>query len=91
MLTNEDIKILSDLMDKKLEPIKEQLDIIKEDTEITRAVVNELVEWVDYNFRDEYPFPVDKKKRSYIIKAPIFGVLFHNLFFLKVNIQEICQ
>lgn len=62
MLTPEDLKLLSDLMDKKLEPIYEKLDVIEEDTKITRAVVNELVEWVDYNFHDEYPFPVDKKK-----------------------------
>ena len=61
MLTAEDIKLLSELIDKKLEPIKEQLDIIKEDTEITREATNELIEWVDYNFRDQYPFPADKK------------------------------
>ena len=76
MLTAEDIKLLSDLMDQKLEPInnrldkvdqrldkiEERLEVVEENTEVTRAVVNELVEWVDYNFRDQYPFPVDKKK-----------------------------
>ncbi len=69
MLTPEDIKLLSDLMDEKLKPVNERLDKIeddieeiKENTEITRAVTNEIVEWIDYNFRDQYPFPVDKKK-----------------------------
>lgn len=62
MLTPEDIKLLSDLMDEKLKPINERLDVIEENTEITRAVTNEIVEWIDYNFRDQYPFPVDKKK-----------------------------
>lgn len=73
-MTNEEIKLITDvvtksvtdsmtqLIDKKLAPIYEKLEVIEEDTKITRAVVNELVEWVDYNFHDEYPFPVDKKK-----------------------------
>ena len=73
-MTNEEIKLITDvvtksvtdsmtqLIDEKLAPIYEKLEVIEEDTKITRAVVNELVEWVDYNFHDEYPFPVDKKK-----------------------------
>ena len=74
MLTSEDIKLLSQLMDDKLKPIndrldsieerldkvEEDIDIIKENTDVTRVVTNELVEWVDYNFRDKYPFPVEK-------------------------------
>lgn len=81
MLTPEDMQLLSELMDKKLEPIntkldkieerldnveerldnvEERLDSIEENTEITRAVANELVEWVDFNFHKEYPFPVKK-------------------------------
>lgn len=60
---------MSKLIDEKLKPINDRLDKIEEDieeikenTEITRAVTNEIVEWIDYNFHDEYPFPVDKKK-----------------------------
>ncbi len=74
MLTKEDIQLLSQLMDEKLDekldkkldeklkPIKEQLEGIKEDTEITRVAVNEVIKWIDINFRDEYPFPVEDKK-----------------------------
>lgn len=73
MLTPEDLKqmteVMSQMMDEKLKPISERLDqiedrleAVEENTKVTRAVVNELVEWVDYNFHDEYPFPVDKKK-----------------------------
>lgn len=76
MLTPEDIKMIADLMDEKLKPvndkfdsiesrlnkIEEDIEEIKENTEITRVVTNEIVEWIDYNFRDEYPFPVDKKE-----------------------------
>lgn len=53
MLTAEDLQAISDLMDKKLAPIKE-------DTEITRDTVNSVVEWIDFYFRDERPFPVDE-------------------------------
>ena len=35
MLTSEDIKLLSQLMDEKLKPINERLDTIEENTEIT--------------------------------------------------------
>ncbi len=69
MLSPEDIKMIANIMDEKLKPVNDRLDKIEEDieeikenTEITRAVTNEIVEWIDYNFRDEYPFPVDKKK-----------------------------
>lgn len=75
MLTPEDIKLLSQLMDEKINPInekldniegrldniEERLDIIEENTEVTRAVTNEIVKWIDYNFRDQYPFPVEDK------------------------------
>lgn len=71
MLTPEDMKLLSDLMDKKLEPIntklndiEERLDGIEEDTEITRATVNEIVEWIDFNLRDKYPFPVGTEPKK---------------------------
>lgn len=68
MLTKEDLKLLSGLMEEKLKPInerldnmQEQLDEIKENTEITRDVLNEVVKWIDSNFRDDYPFPVEKQ------------------------------
>lgn len=68
MLTKEDLQLLSGLMDEKLNPInerldnmQEQLDEIKENTEITRDVLNEVVKWIDSNFRDDYPFPVEKQ------------------------------
>lgn len=68
MLTKEDLQLLSGLMDEKLKPInerldnmQEQLDEIKENTEITRDVLNEVVKWIDSNFRDDYPFPVEKQ------------------------------
>ena len=68
MLTKEDIQLLSGLMDEKLKPINErldnmqdQLDEIKENTEITRDVLNEVAKWIDSNFRDDYPLPVEKQ------------------------------
>lgn len=65
MLTPEDIQLLSQLMDQKLDeklkPIKEELADIKEDTEITRVAVNEVIKWIDINFRDDYPFPTEDK------------------------------
>lgn len=70
MLTKEDLQLLSQLMDEKLDkkldeklkPIKEQLEEIREDTEITRVAVNEVIKWIDVNFRDDYPFPVEDKQ-----------------------------
>lgn len=70
MLTKEDLQLLSQLMDEKLDkkldeklkPIKEQLAEIREDTEITRVAVNEIIKWIDVNFRDDYPFPVEDKQ-----------------------------
>lgn len=62
MLTKEDIQLLSQLMDEKLKPINERLDVIEENTEVTRSVLNEVVKWIDVNFRDEYPFPTEDKQ-----------------------------
>ena len=76
MLTKEDLQLLSQLMDDKLEPINkrlngidkrldgidERLDTIEENTEITRSVLNEVVKWIDVNVRDEYPFPTEDKQ-----------------------------
>ncbi len=61
MLTKEDLQLLSGLMDEKLKPINERLEAIEENTEITRDVLNEVVKWIDSNFRDDYPFPVEKQ------------------------------
>lgn len=68
-MTKEDLQQLSDLIDKKLEPINNRLDkieddiaAIKEDTKITRAATNELVKWVEVNADEKSnPFPVDRK------------------------------
>mgnify|MGYP001086296304 FL=1 len=76
MLTNEDLQALSSLMDKKLEPINSRLDnmdqrldrmeediaIIKEDGQITREVINDIGEWVDYYFHKDKPYPIDKEE-----------------------------
>ena len=69
MLTPEDIKTIADLMKESLKPINERLDKIEEDieeikenTEITRVATNEVIQWIDEYFRDDYPFPVDEKK-----------------------------
>lgn len=75
MLTPEDVQLLSELLDKKLddrlkpinehlEAIDERLDTIEENTEITRTVLNEVVKWIDFYFRDEYPFPVEVDKKA---------------------------
>lgn len=71
MLSKEDIQLLSDMFDKKLDeklkPIqediaqmKEDIAIIKEDTAAALYSSSELVRWVDINFRHKYPFPVDR-------------------------------
>lgn len=69
MLTKEDIQLLSQLMDEKIKPINERLDkmderldVIEENTEITRVAVNEIIKWIDVNFRNDYPFPVEDKQ-----------------------------
>lgn len=78
MLTAEDIKTIADLMNESLKPIherldkvdqrldsmEEQLEAIKEDTEITRTTTNEVVEWIDENFRKKLPFPVGTAPRA---------------------------
>lgn len=61
MLTKEDLQLLSQLMDEKLEPIKKELSEIKEHAEISREVLNSVVDWIDVYFRKDYPFPADKK------------------------------
>lgn len=66
---------MSELIDEKLKPINERLDRIEEDieeikenTEITRTTVNEVVEWIDLNFREDYPFPVGTSPRNKAMK-----------------------
>lgn len=48
-------------MDSRLDAMDRRLDAIEENTQVTRDVLSEVVKWIDYNFRDEYPFPVDKQ------------------------------
>lgn len=71
-MTNEELKQLREMIkevvseelgpiNERLDNIQEQLDEIKENTEITRDVLNEVVKWIDNNFRDDYPFPVEKQ------------------------------
>lgn len=62
MLTKEDLQLLSQLMDEKLEPINKRLDVIEDNTEVTRSVLNEVVKWIDVYFREDYPFPVEDKQ-----------------------------
>ena len=70
-LTAEDLKAISDLMDKKLEPIKEDISTIKEDIEtmkedieITREATNQILEWFDTYQRSDFdkPFPAPVKE-----------------------------
>ena len=49
------------MMDEKLAPIKEDLEIIKEDAQEVRLTVEEICKWIDLNFDYKYPFPIDKK------------------------------
>ena len=64
-MTNEEMKqireMMKELVSEELQPIKERLEVIEENTEITRDVLNEVVKWIDSNFRDDYPFPVEKQ------------------------------
>lgn len=53
-----------DKVDERLDKVEERLDVIEENTEITRTVLNEVVKWIDFYFRDEYPFPVDIDKKA---------------------------
>ena len=53
-LTKEDLQAIGELMDAKLEPIKENIAEMKEDiaeikehAEITRSATNSLVEWAE--------------------------------------------
>ena len=73
-MTKEEIQLLSELIDKKLDPIndrleklevqmieiKEDITEIKEDAKITRVTVNEIGKWVELNSTSSNPFPVDK-------------------------------
>ena len=61
-------EMMKEVVSEELEPInahldniQDQLDEIKENTEITRDVLNEVAKWIDSNFRDDYPLPVEKQ------------------------------
>lgn len=43
-----------------IKQVEERLDELEESNEIIRYSTNELVNWVDVNFRHTYPFPVDR-------------------------------
>lgn len=47
-------------MQGDISQIKERLDELEESNEIIKYSTNELVRWVDTNFRHKYPFPVDR-------------------------------
>ena len=48
-------------VEERLDSVEESLDTIEENTEITRTATNEIIEWIDKYFRDDYPFPVKKQ------------------------------
>lgn len=56
-LDNMDTRL--DKLEKNVIAIKRDIKVIKQDAEITRVTANELVKWVDYNFHDTMPFPVN--------------------------------
>lgn len=65
MLDEKDLQAIAALMDKKLEPIKEDLAEVKEDlaqlkeeSEITRGALNHLLEWSDkVSSAVDFPLP----------------------------------
>lgn len=58
MLTKDDLNALEALLDKKLEPIKADIEQIKEDAKETRGALNGLIEWFE-----ELRADVDKIQR----------------------------
>lgn len=80
MLTNDDLELLSNLIDKKfdekLAPIQNDISQIKEDIEeikfqanITRESSNAACEWIEKFYKEflpDFPIPVDKKKEEII-------------------------
>lgn len=61
MLSADELKQIGQVVAGQIEPIKERLDAIEENSEITRTATNELVKWVELNFSHKYPFPVEKE------------------------------
>lgn len=68
MLSKNDLQAISELMESKLEPlnkrfdkIEERLERIEEDTEITREATNSIIEWIDFYFKEEKPFPIENE------------------------------
>lgn len=74
MLSEEDLKQIAQVMaeqlkpinqrldkvDERLDKVEERLDNLEESMEIIKYSTNELVRWVDTNFRHKYPFPIDR-------------------------------
>lgn len=46
-MTKEELEAIRAIIRAELAPIKEDLEAVKENTEITRGAVNALVEWAD--------------------------------------------
>lgn len=61
MLSADELKQIGQVVAGQIEPIKERLDAIEENSEITRTATNEPVKWVELNFSHKYPFPVEKE------------------------------
>ncbi len=66
-MTKEDLQQIRELMREELKPVYEKLDRVderlgdlEESLEIIKYSTNELVRWVDTNFRHKFPFPIDK-------------------------------
>lgn len=52
-----------DKMDSRLDKMDERLDAIQEDTQITRAAVNSLIEWADcVGIETKIDFPIKRVK-----------------------------
>ncbi len=49
-----------DKVDERLDKVDERLGDLEESMEIIKYSTNELVRWVDTNFRHKFPFPIDK-------------------------------
>lgn len=60
MLSKDELQQIAQIVREELKPINERLDSLEESMEIVKYSTNELVKWVDTNFRHQYPFPVDR-------------------------------
>ena len=49
------------LLKEDVSLLKEDVSQLKEDTMITRDVTNSIGEWIDFYFKEDRPYPVDKR------------------------------